>query len=810
MGKRIIKTFAWILGILVLLLGLSIGFLFWKQDKIKAMVIDSLNENLNGEISVAQAEISLRKFPLAAIELEQVLAKGSNDLNDTLFQVESLFLEFRLWDVFGDQIPLQALSLENGDLHLIQRGTVNNWSIFKSSEDQDGEFSLSIAALKFVDIRFDFRKDDDLYIKAYAASASAQGTFSSKNWGLNLAIDAYADAVEMEGTSYLNFPLNFIASAELKGAENIVLQLLSLQIDEQSGFSGYYSSEGEGLFELNHPKLDLQPSIALYRELSYPWPEDLDIRALAKTTLRVLPKNNGDTRIEVYAESTSLKIKYADWPQEDLKARLEYFKQGKFDRLEIRELKEADNSLQLVGTIRQLQKPNLSLDLSFRKDAAFWQSFLKRDFSIEKGQLSGQMKLQGQFNQWEDILSERLNASNINGALRLSEVDLKLPDGTLFESINGKLRFKNRSIYVDSLSLERNKSDLALNGELRDLWSYLFQANGVLALKADLKAQQIILEDFISENESEADSSGLLSWKDRLQFGLNIKVASFSFRNFQAKQLSGALAINKDRIRGDGIKLSADQGAYEGKFQIAQLSNGLAFTGTLRADKVDVHSVFKSFDNFNQTTLTADNLAGRLSVFTNIEAPLSKDLRLDSKGLKLQSEMTIEAGHLKNYEPMQALSRFAEVEELKDVSFKTLKNTISIENGIIQIPEMAIASNVIDMDLSGTHSFENEINYLVKLRLGDVLFAKNDREPSNDEFEEHLTIAKRDDDHRIPISIKGTVDNPEISINAGALGDALEKDLKQQKEELKDIFKKEEPKKQKGTGMTFEWDDGAP
>ena len=810
MRKRIFKTFAWILGTLLLLLGLFIGFLFWKQDQIKAMVIDSLNENLNGEISVAQASISLRKFPMAAIELGQVLAKGSNDLNDTLFQVESLFLEFKMWDVFGDQIPLQALSLENGDLHLVQLGRVNNWSIFKSGESENGDFELSIAALHFVDIRFDYRKDNDLYVKAYATEASAKGQFSSNNWGLLLSIDGYADAVEMENVAYLSFPLHLAAEADLQGDEDILLQLSSLMIDKQSGFQAHYSSIGEGEFELSHPSLNLKEISALYKELSYPWPDQLDVNAIAQVKLKVLPKNNGDTRIELFAESPSLRVKYNDWPEQELSAKLEYYKQGNFDRIEIRELKEGDNSLQLVGTIRQIAKPNLNLDLAFSKRAEFWQSFLKRNFAIDKGLLSGQMKLQGQFNSWAEIFSERLNASNINGSLKIRDLDLGLPDGTNFKQVNGKLRFKNRSIFVDSLSLMRNKSDLHLMGELRDLWSYLFRNDGVLALRADLHSEDIILEDFMSESEEGADTSGILSWKDRLQFGLNISVKNFSFRNFQAKNLSGTVAINKERIRGDGIKLFADQGSYKGAFIIAQKQNDLDFTGSLEALKVEVHSVFKSFDNFSQQTLTADNLAGQLSVKTNITAPLSKDLRLDINGLKLQSEMTIEQGHLKNYEPMQALSRFAEVEELKDVSFQTLKNTISIENGIIQIPEMAIASNVINMDLSGTHSFENDINYLVKLRLADVLFAKNDRKVNNNEFEDHLTIAKRDDDHRIPISITGTVDQPEISINASALGDALEKDLKQQKDELKDIFKKEEPKKKQGTGMTFEWDDGKP
>jgi hypothetical protein len=146
------------------------------------------------------------------------------------------------------------------------------------------------------------------------------------------------------------------------------------------------------------------------------------------------------------------------------------------------------------------------------------------------------------------------------------------------------------------------------------------------------------------------------------------------------------------------------------------------------------------------------------------------------------------------------------VDELKDVRFNKLTNTISIDQGLIRIPEMTISSNVLNMELSGSHSFENEIDYLIRLRLSDVLFSKRKAQAKNSEFDEFLKVEERDDDHRVPISIVGTVDNPSLKVEAQELGKALQTDLQKQKEELKKILKKEEPKK-KGTGLQFEWDE---
>ncbi len=87
-----------------------------------------------------------------------------------------------------------------------------------------------------------------------------------------------------------------------------------------------------------------------------------------------------------------------------------------------------------------------------------------------------------------------------------------------------------------------------------------------------------------------------------------------------------------------------------------------------------------------------------------------------------------------------------------------------------------------------------------------IIIRKRKAKAKDSEFDAFLSIEKRDDDHRIPISILGTVDNPSLKVEVMELGKALQTDLNRQKEELKKIFKKEAEKKS-GTGLQFEWEE---
>jgi len=58
--------------------------------------------------------------------------------------------------------------------------------------------------------------------------------------------------------------------------------------------------------------------------------------------------------------------------------------------------------------------------------------------------------------------------------------------------------------------------------------------------------------------------------------------------------------------------------------------------------------------------------------------------------------------------------------KLKDLKFNRLKNTLLIKEGVISIPLMSIQSSALDIEMSGKHTFENQIDYRFGFRFRDI------------------------------------------------------------------------------------------
>lgn len=808
MLKRILKITAWFTGLILVLIGLGLGILYLRQDQIRDLVFESLNESLNTRIEVQQAGASLQKFPNAAIRLDGVWAEGSNGLSDTLFFVKHLYVEFGILDMFKNEIPLKSISLEKGRVLLRQQGDLNNWSILKS-DNESTSASLKLEAVKLSDIAYAYQ-NEQVFLRGQVQKLGAKGQFQTGQFRLNLDLQSQLKRLSLGTETWLKNPLIVDAEMAISAKDSLKILARNLRLGTLENLQAEFNIADKSTMSFQHPKLDLMELKNIYAILNLNWPEHLKLAGYSALKVDLIKAPQTDLRTEVFARVQDLELEYEDYQLTELEGQLEYYRQGPFDRLEIRELFQNDRGLELKGTIRQLQKPNIKLSLHLDEQAEFWNPFLPKEWEASEGQTQVDLNFEGQFNSWDAITSRAIRQAHFAGDLKCENLKLVYQDQEQFRDLFLESNLKDQRLLIDSLFLRRGQSDLNLKGELLDIWTYLSDSLSILKGNINLESEQFYLADFLSESEAdEAESSLGLNWKKRLDLNNAIQFHHFAFRNFKAKELKGRIQLNDKMISGEHISLYADEGHYEGYFDLLtpEMSN-YRFKAHLKAHRVQVSSVFKSFDNFDQQTITGNNLEGQLSLFARIEAPINEQLQLDSKGLVALAEMTIERGRLRNYEPMQALSRFAEVEELKDVSFKTLSNTITISEGEIKIPEMAIASNVLNLDLSGSHSFENDIDYVIKMRLGDVLFAKRDKQSANKEFEEHLEVSKRDDDHRIPIHISGTVDHPKIGISRKSLGSSLKESLKKQGQDLRDLFKKKPKEKEPDTGLQFEWDEG--
>ena len=131
------------------------------------------------------------------------------------------------------------------------------------------------------------------------------------------------------------------------------------------------------------------------------------------------------------------------------------------------------------------------------------------------------------------------------------------------------------------------------------------------------------------------------------------------------------------------------------------------------------------------------------------------------------------------------------VDELKNVKFSTLENNIRIEHNMIKIPSMEIKSSALSVFIKGSHNFDNEIDYQVRLLLSELVSKKFRKKKTNinNEFG-----AIEDDglgNTAVYLKMTGHVDNPEIYFDKIKIKDKLNTKIKQEKEEIKTIIKED-------------------
>ncbi|MEW5846864.1 MAG: AsmA-like C-terminal region-containing protein [Bacteroidota bacterium] len=249
---------------------------------------------------------------------------------------------------------------------------------------------------------------------------------------------------------------------------------------------------------------------------------------------------------------------------------------------------------------------------------------------------------------------------------------------------------------------------------------------------------------------------------------LNIKKVSFRF-DFNSATFN-RLSLNKLKangvIKGDTINVeyfASDcfDGNVSGKFKAF---NNYVHTN-LWISNVSIEKIFKNFDNWNQNFVTSDNLSGTIKGIVNIQFERNSKGDVDMNSLKLNSDIQIVKGKLKGMDKIKELSRWLNLDQVQVIAFDTLKNTITIENRKIIIPNMDVKSNVILMNLSGFHTFDNNYEYMVRVNFSNLLkkrFVKSDNVDFHSSTEGslnlYLKLYGKSDDYRIDLINKKSFD----------------------------------------------------
>lgn len=786
------------------LAGAAFIYVYQNIDGMKKYALDELNLYLKAPLDAQDIDVTvLATFPKVSLTLSGVSMKDPLRASKFLLHAKHLHLGFNLYDVINKNYKVQLLQLDSGKLDVFIKANGDlNFDLLKeestgnpSDKKSNFYFQLERVGLKEMELLYEDQQNATNG-NVFAQDASFSGKFSDKIYDLSVSLSGFSKGIEVGALKLfidkkinLSFDLlvdNTKNQYEFKKGE-FAINSLMLKLQGLMRFGSKYNFYDLS-FKAN--KITIQDLLSV---MPFQLPETFNKYASqGNVYFEGTYKGNSNTKL-----NPDLVIRFGiengSLTDPDTKLKVERIQlSGSFNgggNLSQSSIQIASLAAELPGskitgkfTIDNLDQPELFAELNGNADLLKVQEFLKmEDIKELIGRVNFSCTLKGTkgSNGW--IWNPAFTRGIVEGEIENLLISyLKKP----FKNVRINALLNGNSVTLQNLQLAIGESDFTIKGELPNfMQSY---ANAKQAFLGDLQVNcnHLNTNDLLIYDDSDPKEGE----DDALIYQINLKLNAnkFIYNKLEASQLSSRTVLYPNRTEIPYFSLQTCGGSFAGEASWKLTDNGYSLKANHQATHIDMTQLLKSFNNFGQNEITDKHLKGFLTARTDMIIPFDKQLKVQEENLLLVTDMEIKQGELNNYEPLLGLSKFADVNDLKNLRFSELKNTLSIKNRIITIPEMAIKNNALNLAFSGKHSFDNIVNYKVKLALSELLQKKRKVQPN--EFGEEDVKTKS---WTIYINIDGPINNLKYTFDRKGAKQQLQQEVTAEKQAIKEVLKEE-------------------
>lgn len=793
-----------ILGVVVVLL-LTLAVLFALgyvyQDELKQIAVEQINENINAPIQVKDGiDVTfIRNFPDVSIILNNVVIPDIIQKNKQLLNAKKVSLLFNIYEVFDEKKSVRKIIIENGTIDLYRdKSGKGNYDILKPSSDT-AKTLLELKSVVFEDIELSWT-DKASKIKA-------------TTWvhRLNFSGDFANDSYDLKADAHLNFH-HFIYNKDTFNIEKIAELDFKMSIDNQRKIyaisnstlnvaSNKFIVDGKILKDNQNftIKSSGQQIETLFDLLPEHYKQKLDgISGNGNYEILLAINNSKATSSSVAFNATlqngELRVPKLSEKVKDVNTVLSY--DSKADMIEITQFTASyeNKPIRFRLKVNQLSKaPLFILNADGDINLKSMQQFIPEDKVQEiAGNLHFEdFTLLGALDNSNKLISSSIEGS---GSFKVNDVVLKANKVT-YSNINGQLTYQKGHLIANALTAEFLSSSFYFDGTIDNLFVFIVDrasrsGNTELLVDGTLMIKGFELNKMIAAFKKEQKSdAGKIDIRDvfNMRGNLNLSVDKFQYQKLRFEEINAILALAPGQILLKDFETNTMGGKLRHRGYINFTANQeMEIGGDLSIRDIELTQLFEQSENFYQTTLTDKHIKGKIEADMSFVSFFKQYSEFDPGRLSATLNCKIKNGELINFEPIRMASKFIRIEELNHIYFSDLSNQIIIKDRKISIPQMEVQSSAINLQLNGTHTFDNNIDYHIKVNLRKLLANKFKKDFSNEYIEDDPYEGSN-----IFLSMSGNVSKPVITYDKQFVKKKIQSDFQSERETLKTIFKKE-------------------
>jgi uncharacterized protein involved in outer membrane biogenesis len=821
-----------VMGIIMFLFVVLIVLSFSYENTIIRYLKKNLNEHLLTEIIIDRIDFSIiKRFPYATVEFSNVVIKSRAGLNysgpaisckDTLMNASKIYFQFGLLGLIHNEFRLKKIHLVNGSINIFtDPAGRNNYSIWKpgSKENVGTNYTVDFnnVMLSGFDIYY-FNQKNPATIHSYIEKMVLNGSVSEKAGSFALRSEIYIhDAsktgsyrikdlpvffdlrassrqdrvtihqaaimlnklpVELHGDIYLDSMLyaDVMVSSSNFGLDEI---FSVLRLPDENRLNDY-SFEGKGKIKARiNGFLNVMNSLAINSDFS-----------LTNGTI-----TNKNTRSKL--SHIGIKGSFTGNNPRNYSLTINHF-----------ESRLSTGNLHGNARIKNMIQPDFSFEVYSTINLNNLNQFIDfKTIELIKGSLSTHLKAQGILISKEHPLLGTILSSIQTGFMEIEDGSVKLlKQDYNIQDINGKVQI-GKDISFQDFALTLNKTNFLITGTCNNLINYLTDNKSVINCNLYVHSKFLDGSSLWKTQPDTTDSSGI-SFPERIQFRTSLSADEIRLGKFDASEMKCNMEYENNNLNIKDFNIKFIDGNISGNTLISMQNDScISVNCETKLERIDIQQLFTACNNFGQDFIRDENLRGKLNGNVLFTAYWDRRLHFIPSLLTASADVEILNGELLKFDPMLSLSRYISVDELKHIKFKTLRNTITISDQTVRIPEMLINSSAFNITLSGIHSFDNNFDYRLRVALSDVLFNKAKRKKKD--IDDYLVMEDNVDETIIPISIIGKPDDFKVSFDSKKAFYLIKEKIQKQGSGKKDtpgLGNPQNAKSQQGVPQTIEWE----